>query len=83
MDEGLPVRITRGLAKPRRGARNDGRRDRLRCRPSVNTRNNSSGDAVGGPEVNDSLVFWETDGNGAWGAYLPDIDGVGALGETR
>ena len=33
--------------------------------------------------MNDYLVIYETDGNGAWGAYLPDIDGVVALGETR
>lgn len=33
--------------------------------------------------MNDYLVIYETDGNGAWGAYLPDIDGVVALGESR
>ncbi|MEI7521655.1 MAG: type II toxin-antitoxin system HicB family antitoxin [Miltoncostaeaceae bacterium] len=29
------------------------------------------------------LVVYETAEDGAWGAWLPDIDGVVALGKTR
>jgi predicted RNase H-like HicB family nuclease len=33
--------------------------------------------------VNSYLVVYERAEDGGWGAYLPDIDGVVALGRTR
>lgn len=33
--------------------------------------------------MNEYLVIYEPAEDGGWGAYLPDIDGVVAVGETR
>jgi predicted RNase H-like HicB family nuclease len=33
--------------------------------------------------MNQYLVIYEPAEDGGWGAYLPDIDGVVAVGETR
>lgn len=33
--------------------------------------------------MTDYVVIYERSENGGWGAYLPDIDGVVALGESR
>ncbi len=33
--------------------------------------------------MNEYLVIYERDEDGAWGAYLPDLPGVVALGTTR
>ncbi len=33
--------------------------------------------------MKDYLVIFEQGGDGSWGAYSPDIEGVYALGDTR
>ncbi|MGD0980372.1 MAG: type II toxin-antitoxin system HicB family antitoxin [Solirubrobacteraceae bacterium] len=33
--------------------------------------------------MSDYVVIYEQDGDGGWGAYLPDLPGVVALGATR
>jgi len=33
--------------------------------------------------MNDYVVIYEQSGDGSWGAYLPDLPGVVALGTTR
>jgi hypothetical protein len=33
--------------------------------------------------VSEYVVIFEQADDGGWGAYVPDVPGVGALGETR
>lgn len=64
-------------------ANRDGGRKRLHYPVARNTRVNSTPHRIGRLAMNEYLIIYERAEDGSWGAWVPDIDGVVAAGDTR